>query len=408
MRLFKQTSVSNSIDYTSTVVIEDTTRWIIASRNEWLFAVGTNQLEVSLDNGVTYPNTIAFADAELIRTGYIFRNGNIIFETSDNKIYLTDYNLGSVTEKTVYDTNGINTYKKHTPVNPIYPGAYYNVVDYMESTDDTDVYIFTNYSNAHTLGASPTNIYETRDFGETIKVSYKFGQNLNHRDDGSATGSNTGTLLGDSANSIVAKHGHSVGYNPNNGKYYVNTGDANVVFNSMDEIHWLEGVDNGTSIDWTVLNFGSSIERTSRLKAVGFFFVDDYIYWVSDANPVTNDTQQGLWRSKLSTFTTTSTHERIIALTQYESALSIKVDWNTNRILINIADNSTGFYNKLLAAEDFGHGTVSTKTYDSSYYFYRINSPNAFGFFRLDVGWDSINQGRSYLIKVGDDLLENL
>lgn len=408
MKLFKQTSVQGStIDYTTTDVIVNS-YWIIGSRDNMMVRSGNNIIETSQDSGDTWTQSIAF-DTTKVNWGYIHRNGNINIGTNDNKIYFTDINLGSINENTIYDTNGVSAYTPHNPVNSLYPGSYYQVTQWQSYFSGTDLFFVACYGNAYGVGASPMNILVSKDFGETMQLAYKFGQHLNYRDNGGAEGDVIGTLLGDSSNSVVCKHNHLTEFNPYDGKIYASTGDQNWTLNSMDEIHIIDfdyNISTGL-LSGTPINFGASIEKTSRLKTSGHYFVDDYIYWGSDANPVSNNSQQGLWRSKISTFSTTSTHEQVISFTDKDWGLiHTTIDPNTNFLIGTIIDYSTNQW-YLMGAKDFGHGEVQYKVYPS-YSFSKLNSVNDRGYARLDVDGLNANQTQSMLIKLGEDLFTNL
>ena len=59
-----------------------------------------------------------------------------------------------------------------------------------------------------------------------MKIAYAFGQNPHFRDDGSAGGGKTGTLLGNPDNPVICRHIHTVAYNPAENAFYACTGDG--------------------------------------------------------------------------------------------------------------------------------------------------------------------------------------
>lgn len=410
---------ANGIDYSRTVM-DVKAFWIFASRGSNMIRLVTGDLETSTDSGETWGNTTAFANASNLLSGYIFSNGNIALFTKDNKIYLTTTALGTITEKTLYEDDYTTPYTFHTPANATYPGAYFECEAHMADSD-TDVYVFANYCNSVGLdaggrGASAVIVPMTDDFGVTWINSYDFGQNLVYEDDGTAAGSSSGTTLGDAGNTNVCRHVHNIEYDSDGDKFYMNTGDQNWTFTTpdMDENGWYEGAysDISRTITWSRIDFGMTIERTHRLKSTGFFFrtitATRYIYWGSDANPVTVDDEQGIWRSVLSTFDTPATHEQVVPLWTDYQIIDVKIDPNTNYLLATLLDADTGLVDTLLAAKDFGHGRVSTYRFTGSPTIVRLNSPNSEGYFRADMEGLSTGQTSSILIKLGEDLFDNL
>jgi hypothetical protein len=404
--------IPQNINYSTTEVVQDTTRWIIAQRDNISLAIKTNTLEVSVDNSQTWGTSTTYADYDKIQSAHIFRNGNILLQQNDNKLILTDYTLSSTEEISVYDSSG-SLYTPHTPANASYPGAYYYTHRYTTNTDETDVYCWGNYGNVN-QGATPTNIYYTTDYGKTVKIAYEFGQNSARTDDGTSSSGTGGTLLGDSGNSVVTKHTHCVEYNPNTDKWYCFTGDTNVTSPANDEIHWLEGTYTSStdSWSWSVLNFGASIEETSKLKSVECFFHDGWLYYCADAtNVATSNDENGIWRVPDDSITDLSKHQKIYDTPDYDDFIgNMKLDRNTGFILFVISNIRTLGNNssKIGIIKDYGFGDVGYKDYGSSYEFIRLSQPNQEGYFRLCTDKFTTNQGQSFLIKAGDDLFDNL
>ena len=414
MRLFAQHPVVTELDYSNTD-LRILNYWVIASRGSYMIRVSDGIIEGSKDGGNNWTSSIVFVDADKILSGYLFSNGNVSLFTKDNKIYKTNIDLSSISEVTLLDKNGVSGYSFHTPQNAEFPGAYLECEDHM-SYSDNGVYCLANYCNSVAInggrGASAVITPITDDYGETYTVSYEFGQNVVYRDNGTALGGGTGTLLGDSNNTNVCRHVHTIEYNSFNNKYYMNTGDQNDVSANpdMDEIGWYIGdydsVNN--TINWTRINFGSSIEKEDNLKATGMFFTSTHIYWGSDANPVTVPDNQGIWRSPIDTFSDINTHELWYALDTDDAIINMKKDDNTDYVLATLVDSSNGRLNRVLAIKDFNNPQGQIYSFDSNVILLRMNGINEDGYFRLDMsGFDTL-QSRTALIKIGEDLFNNL
>lgn len=401
----------NGIFYGRTVVLEDETRWIIAQRDNYALAISDGLLEVSVDGSVTWSNSLVYDTSKIINA-YIFRNGNIFFTTTDNKIFLTNYNLVEPVEKTMYDLDGVTPYTIHTPANADYAGRYFYTHKYMSDTTATDMLVFGNYCNVN-LGACPVAIYCTEDFGVTFKVIYKFGQNPAYRDNGTSTGSSsTGTLLGDASNPIVTRHIHGVEYNEDGGYFVSFTGDSNKTSPVADEIHWMKHTPPSGETGWVheEYDFGAPIEQTSRLKVGEGFFYNNYLYYGSDNTGATDGTQNGLWRVYADDIEDLNLHVRLIKPDNPKDVYScVKLDKNTNNILITAAnyDDVDVKIRYLIISENLGLGNRQTHEFTGAD-FIRLSSPSSLGFFRLDWSKFAVLKGRSFLIKAGDNLFNNI
>jgi hypothetical protein len=401
------------IDYTNTDIII-TDYWVVASREENQIRITETSIESSVDNGISFSNSIVFADVDKILHGYLFDNGNFVFFTIDNKIYLTDILLNTITEKTLFDTDGTTPYVFHTPQNALFAGAYLECESH-SSYVDGGVYSVANYCNSAAIdggrGASAVIVPTTNDYGLTWKLSYKFGENLVYGDNGTALGGSDGDLLGDASNSNVSRHAHNIEYNIYNQKYYMNTGDKYWDFTTpdMDEVGWYEGTynSNTNNIDWIRIDFGKIIQETDNLKATGMFFTPTHIYWGSDANPVTVPDNQGIFRSPINTFSDTSTHELVYSLNTDEVIIDMKLDYNTNIVLATLGNSETGVLDKILAVKDFGHGEAQQYQFTGTPTLLRINSINNLGYFRLDMDGFQTQQNQTLFIKLGEDLFNN-
>jgi len=140
--------------------------------------------------------------------------------------------------------------------------------------------VWGNYCNV-IGGATPVNIYYSTDGGRTVKIAYSFGRNPFFTDDGSSGGGRGGTLLGDPENPVIARHVHSVAYNPAEDAFYACTGD--LTRGAGRECHWLRGTYDAEKDAWAWKVIISD-ESNSRYKCGGINFVDGKVYWISDSN----------------------------------------------------------------------------------------------------------------------------
>ncbi|HOW64751.1 MAG TPA: hypothetical protein P5186_13120 [Candidatus Paceibacterota bacterium] len=255
-------------------------RYIDSQRGKKAFAYADGRIFLSKDNGRTWPRSLAFPDAQRITFSHILNNGNIVFATS-SKLYLSADNLKSYREITVKAPDG-SDYLPHTPRNPENPGWYFHTLpgEVSWEVNGREMMVWGNYCNV-SGGATPVNIYYSTDSGRTVKIAYAFGQNPFFGDDGSAGGGKGGKLLGNPNNPVLARHVHTVAYNPVEGAFYACTGDINR--GAGLECHWLRGTydPKKDQWQWKVL---VSADSNSRYKSGGIQFVGGKCYWISDAN----------------------------------------------------------------------------------------------------------------------------
>jgi len=254
--------------------------YIDSQRDHKAFGFAQRTIFLSEDNGHTWPRSIAFPAARNITFSCILKNGNILFATR-SKMYLSTDNLKTYQPVVVKDARGTD-YIPHTPQNADQPGWYFHSLDGVHTWDinGIEMLVWGNYCNV-LGGASPVNIFYSTDHGRTVKIAYAFGQNPHYRDNGSAGGGSTGTLLGDADNPVICRHIHCVAYNPNENAFYACTGDHDKP--QGHECHWLRGTYDATkdTWQWTVL---VSDAPNSRYKSGGINFVDGKLYWIADAN----------------------------------------------------------------------------------------------------------------------------
>ena len=255
-------------------------RYIDSQRGIKAFAYAGETLFLSEDNGRTWPHTAAFPEAKRITFSHILNNGNILFATS-SQLYLSTDNLQSIEPISVKSRDG-SDYVPHTPLNRDNPGWYFHTLPGVLSWDvkGREMLVWGNYCNV-LGGATPVNIYYSTDGGQTVKIAYSFGQNPHFRDDGSAGGGSTGTLLGDPDSTVLCRHVHAVAYAPGEDAFYACTGDLDR--GAGHECHWLKGIYDAAKDkwQWTVL---VSTQSNTRYKAGGITFVDGQVYWISDSN----------------------------------------------------------------------------------------------------------------------------
>lgn len=254
--------------------------YIDSQRGDRAFGYSQGKILLSTDNGRTWPHACDFSDGHRITFSHILKNGNVLFATGAN-LYLSDDNLNSYRKIVVQRHDG-SDYVPHTPKNPDLPGWYFHTLSGVNSWDvhGQEMMVWGNYCNV-LGGATPVNIYYSTDSGQTVKLAYSFGQNPFFRDNGSAGGGATGTLLGDGDNPVICRHTHTVAYNPAENAFYCCTGDRDR--EDRYECHWLRGVYDAQADqwDWKVI---VSERMNSRYKCGGINFVDGKAYWISDAN----------------------------------------------------------------------------------------------------------------------------
>jgi len=254
--------------------------YVDTQRDSRAFGFTDSAVMLSEDNGSTWPHTAPFPDTRHITFSHIFNNGNILFATA-TRLYLSTDKLATFQPITVKDAAG-REYRPHTPQNPDNPGWYFSPLDGVHSwdVDGVDMLVWGNYCNV-LGGAVPVNVYYSADNGQSVKIAYAFGQNPHFRDNGSPSGGETGTLLGDAGNPLISRHIHCVSCNPAEKAFYACTGDIDKP--EGHECHWLRGTyDAGRDQwQWTVI---MSANANTRYKSGGINFVDGMAYWIADAN----------------------------------------------------------------------------------------------------------------------------
>jgi hypothetical protein len=256
--------------------------YIDSQRGNMAFGYAGGKIFLSEDNGHTWPHSIAFPETPRITFSHILKNGNVVFATG-SKLYLSTDKLKTFQQVTVKAQDG-SDYVPHTPKNEKNPGWYFHTLPGEVSWDvnGVEMMVWGNYCNV-VGGATPVNIYYSADGGRTVKIAYAFGENPFFRDNGSGGGGKTGTLLGNPGNKVLARHVHTVAYNPVENAFYACTGDGDREKALGHECHWLRGTYDAKKDlwDWKVI---VSTQSNARYKCGGITFVGDKVYWISDSN----------------------------------------------------------------------------------------------------------------------------
>lgn len=379
--------LSGEVDTPVTKVIFDQTRWVIDSRDNIQVSITSGLVETSDNSGETWAYSFATPFADIIMTSFIFTNGNILFMTDTDRFFLTDRLLSFFIEKFMYEEDGTTLYSfTHTPGgNNFYP------VKTMDYTMPGDVLLWGNY----TVTGEPVNMFYSDDFGQTLKIAYRFAGNYSVR------------------------HVHNCEYNDYDGFYYCSTGDGGYVDGIDSQTIWLKGSFNDVTKVWTWVkyDFGAPITVDApvtlpHLKTSGWFFREItgviYIYWGAESRdmPVY---ARGIWRCVLADFADPNEHERILELDPLDvlKINDIRVDRNSG-ILVAACEETNIYFrtNKILIANNFGHGTFDWLEFADNRE-RRLTSPNDNGFFRFDIRKYEVLQDISFFIKPSSLLWEN-
>ena len=255
-------------------------KYIDSQRGKKAFAYAEGNVFLSQDNGRTWPYSAEFPYASKITFSHILKNGNILFATGSN-LYLSTDNLMTYRQVIIKTSDGAD-YIPHTPKNAELPGWYFHTLPGVVSWEinGREMMVWGNYCNV-LGGATPVNIYYSTDSGRTVKIAYSFGQNPVFSDTGAPGGGKGGALLGNPDNKIIARHVHTVAYNPVENAFYATTGDGTRGFGH--ECHWLRGTYDAKRDRWNWDVIISDVSN-SRYKCGGINFVDGKLYWISDSN----------------------------------------------------------------------------------------------------------------------------
>lgn len=355
--------------------------YIDSQRDNKAFGFTERTVFLSEDNARIWPHRIDFPNAHNITFSSILRNGNILFATR-SKLYVSTDNLKTCRPITVKDAGGAD-YIPHKPKNPEYPGWYFHPLDGVHTWDvnGVEMLVWGNYCNV-LGGAVPVNIYYSTDHGQTVKIAYAFGQNPHYRDNGSAGGGSTGTLLGNPDNPVICRHVHCVAYNPAENAFYACTGDRDQP--EGRECHWLRGIYDARNDRWRWRVIISDASN-SRYKAGGINFVDGKLYWIADANgPKPHD--RGIFRCVPADIARPAAHTMLFN-PLYESANMIIQD---GVILASHYAPASPYAMGFIISTDMGKTWAQ---YDLSGFgrrsAVRFHKKNSDGWFRVDLrsGW---------------------
>ncbi len=252
--------------------------YVDSQRDNKAFGFGDGKILVSEDNGLTWPHSAPFAEADNITFSCFLKNGSIVFATRA-QLFLSTDNLKTHRPVTVKNTDG-SDYLPHTPKNPEEPGWYFHPLDgeHTFDVDGKEMLVWGNYCNVRG-GPVPVNIYYSTDSGETVKIAYAFGQNPRFQEKDTPPEK----FLGNPANKFIARHIHNVTYNPAEKAFYACTGD--VERGHGKECHWLRGTYDAQADAWEWKPV-ISVDSNSRFKSGGINFVDGKVYWIADANGI--------------------------------------------------------------------------------------------------------------------------
>lgn len=297
------------VDHSALVTYESFT-FVMAQRAAWKFASDNNKLYWTSDNGVTWRGVawgVQYVSNQPVYNkypdrAYIFDDGTVLFGVGALLYRSTDglQNISLITPKAL---NGVDPFPIHTPVDPTRPGTYFMAgsseqLNFAYNTNGVEMLVFHNYGSVagFNMGAVPTVCWYTIDKGATVKAFYVYGANLLQKDDGSADGGSTGTILGDQANTtIVCRHGHNICHRPGTNEFYSVTGDF------AGQVHWLKHVYTPATDSWVTSTLILSANVNSRWYGVGLQFVGTYpndeLYWSTDI-PVggPSPSECGVWK----------------------------------------------------------------------------------------------------------------
>lgn len=390
MRLFVS-SLSNS-EYAppeptnpTTVLIEETTRWVIGSRDNMQISVSSGELQTSLNSGDSFDYSLSFAEANYTNSCWIFSNGRILLVTQTNRFYVTDSTLSFITEKFMYEADGETLYQ----FTPVPEGDYFTPIKFGSYYNGSDMVLGFNYQ----LTDSHAIVWYSDDFGETLKISLDF------RD-----------------TPYIARHLHHVDKDPYTDNWYFNTGDFATITGGQSQAMWFQGTFNSITKVWTwnLIDFGFPIIAPTHLKTAGWYFRqidgESYIYWGAETSG-NNDASRGLWKCKLSEFSDVTKHVRVLEFDPNGTdwvISDLEVDHNTG-LVVGTMDVEGVFQrlNRIILATDWGEGDYQIKEMDG-YRLRNLSSHNDRGLYRMDTDRIEPLQGSTIFIRPGLDLFNNL
>ena len=364
---------------------------IDSQRDNKAFGFREGQVFLSEDNAQTWVHSAAFPDAAHITFSCILKNGNILFATRE-KLFLSRDNLKTIQPIVVQNQDG-SDYLPHTPHSSDQPGWYFNPLDGVHTwdIDGTEMLVWGNYCNV-IGGAVPVNIYYSTDSGQTVKIAYAFGKNLDFQEKETPPAE----YLGSPTNPLTCRHIHAVAYNPAERAFYACTGDLDRGHGL--ECHWMRGQYDAPSDswDWQVL---VSVDANSRYKSGGIHCVDGLIYWAADANgPKKPDEKydRGIFRCAPGDLDDPTKHT-LLFNPEYEVATMIIED---GVILVGASDVSSSYATGIAISPDMGKTWTQ---YDLKELgprsAFRFHPKNSDGWFRVDLRKNWIDRAEVLFIK---------
>lgn len=355
--------------------------YVDTQRGDAAFAFQGTRVMLSEDNGRTWPHGAEFAEAQNITFSVLLKNGNVLFATRE-RLYLSTDKLKTLREIVVRRADG-SAYLPHQPVNPDAPGWYFHSLDGEHCFDvgGREMLVWGNYCNV-LGGPVPVNLYYSTDGGETVKLAYGFGQNPHFQQKGAPTGT---PLLGEEGNPIIARHVHSVTYNPAEGAFYACTGDIDRGHGK--ECHWLRGTYDAAADTWE-WKVVISVDSNSRFKCGGINFIGDRCWWIADANgpAIANRWDRGIFHCAPAEIADKSKHT-LVFNPGFESANMLFQD---GVFLATHCAPASTYVNGIIWSGDGGktwtqHDLKEPGPRSGC----RINRKNGEGWFRMDLrkGW---------------------
>jgi hypothetical protein len=213
----------------------------------------SQNLELSIDNGATYPYTISMSGLiTSVDFAYIFSNGNILW-AYDDKIYLSTDNLATKVVPTVTGADG-NTFVPSTVDNwkTIFNVSNLSLYGY------DDFLIWGCYSTTTPPCTSNMNVWLSKDNGVSIKSIWKGNY----------------TAVQPAGTGYSLRHTHGIYYLEGKDEFILLTGDSGA------ECAWIKGKYNSTldSWVWTLLDASETY-----CKSGGMAIYDNYLYWGGDS-----------------------------------------------------------------------------------------------------------------------------
>lgn len=284
------------------------TKWwksmrLFHTRDDKQVGLEGNLIRFSSDNGATF--STGFDISTLMASGYlvdkirILPNGNIVVFSHTTFIFYSEDNCDSFAPCILLNKDG-SPWSYHIPVNPLYPGSYWQTMNGI--CDFLDGVVVGNYCNSGGYGATPVQIWHSLD-GITFKVIYRFGQHPEWTDLGLPEGGEGGQPLGDPVNPLITRHIHGInlGYN---GKLYTCGGDGTLCMHVLECSYDIE-----TDI-WDIADLVDEGPNMSDqlYRIIGIYERNGYLYIGSDGN---TEVQFGIWKVPIEDFNDRSKWVRI-------------------------------------------------------------------------------------------------